>query len=340
MIRFFIILICLLGLSFSSYKKRDKYSSLIEKVKNINDSISVGNMTIHNAFKHQILAHTGGNFDSLRILKKVYEPNKYVFDNCLGVIFGNENGKMFKPDGIFEWNKNLLNNYESLISEKLSIIDSIDINDLFNKHLTAVQEITHQKGNGKWLVYFGPKDFQIFGGCDNSSMILDMFGDNWNTKDINAVFAHEIEHLIYSPILENDKNANTGLGITIDEGLAQFFTYKYLNLSVNDALFGQQTPLLLNKEKEIFKKLEPYFYKTNTEGCPIFKHCGRSNNCENIITDLPDNLSENICYFLGFRIIQKYEENNGKDSWKDIYKIPINNFYLKSGYKKFIESKK
>lgn len=337
-------MLALIALSLSLWscsfpKNENEYSVLFEKVQTIEDSISVGDITIHNAFKHQILAHSGNQFDSLTILKKVYEPNQYAFDNCLGMIFGDENGKKFNPNGIYEWNRDLLKNYDSLIFIKLSVIDSLNINELFTNHLTAVQKITGQKGKGKWVVYFGPMGFQIFGGCDNNSMVLDMFGENWNVKDIDGVFAHEIEHLIYGPILENDENSDTGLGMTMDEGLAQFFTYKYLDQTMDEAFFGEQTKLIISREKEIFKKLEPYFYKTSEEGCPIFRHCGRTNNCELIIEGLPNEMAENICYFLGFRIIQKYEENNGAGSWKDIYSMSINEFYLKSGYKEFIASK-
>jgi hypothetical protein len=325
-------------LSCSNLDRENKYSALIKKVQHIEDSIFVGDMVIHNAFKQQILAHSGNQFDSLVILEKVYKPNKNTFDNCLGRIFGNEKGKMFKSKGICKWNRTLLKNHDSLITSRLSVIETLDINKLFTNHLTAVQEITGQKGKGRWLVYFGPMGFSIFGGCNNDAMILDMFGESWNTEDVDALFAHEIEHLIYAPILEKDKNANTGLGATMDEGLAQFFTYKYLNLSVEEGLFGEQTSLLLEREKEIFNKLEPLLFKTNEEDCTIFKHCERNDGCEYIIDGLPDELSGNICYFLGFRIIQKYEENNGKDSWKDIYNMPIIDFYTKSGYKAFIDS--
>jgi hypothetical protein len=31
-------------------------------------------------------------------------------------------------------------------------------------------------------------------------------------------------------------------------------------------------------------------------------------------------------------------EKFGKDSWKDIYSIPLEEFYVKSGYKEFIET--
>ena len=219
-------------------------------------------------------------------------------------------------------------------------MDSIDIKQLFENHLTAVQEMTGQKGKGKWMIYMGPKDFQIFGGCDKNSMILDMFGEAWNTKSINDLFAHEIEHLIFEPIAQKDPNGNTGLGITLDEGLAVYFTYVYLNQDLKEALYGDRNMLLFEREKEIFDALQPYLFKTIEEGCPIFKHCGRSDDCDPIIDDIPENMQDELCYFLGFRIIENYVKLNGKNSWKDIYKISLKEFYEKSGYKELIDSKK
>ena len=334
------LIITLVGCSVSHNTKKEKYSELINKVKNIDDSITVGEMVIHNAFKNQILAHRGGSYDSVTILNKVYLPNRYVFDNCLSQIFGDANGKKFKPIGISSWNKTLLSDNEALITKKLSVLDSVDVNQLFSRHLNALQDITGQKGSGKWIVYFGPKDFQIFGGCDNNSMILDMFGSAWTTKSIDKVFAHELEHLLFNPILEKDVNGKTGLGITLDEGLAVYFTYLYLHQSFEEALYGDETKILLKREKEIFEKLQPYFYKTNEEGCPIFRHCGRNSDCKPIIENLPKDIENELCYFLGFRIIQKYEERNGKESWKDIYRIPFKDFYEKSGYREFITNQK
>ena len=323
----FLIFISLLIISCSSIKtKPDSYSDLIDKVKNIQDSITVGKMTIHNAFKNQILAHQNNTFDSLTILNKVYLPNKYVFDNCLSQIFGENNKKKFEPDGINSWNRTLLRDNEIEIRKKLAVLDSVDLNHLFTNHLNALQEITGQKGEGKWMVYFGPKDFQIFGGCDNSSMILDMFGSAWTMKSIDKVFAHELEHLLFNPILEKDVNGSKGLGITLDEGLAVYFTSIYLNQSFEEALYGKDTDILLSREKEIFLKLEPYFFKTNEEGCPIFRHCGRNSECKPVIEGLPEDAENELCYFMGYRIIQKYTEKNGKDSWKDIYKMTLKDF--------------
>lgn len=336
---FFIVGFLFYSDSLSAQQGKNQYPDLIKKVQNIEDSITVGKMTIHNAFKHQILAHSTNQFDSLRILNKVYQPNKEVFGQCLSLIFGEENGKKFQPGGMYQWNKDLLPENRELIKEKLSVLDSVDLNTLFTSHLTALEDITGQKGEGKWIVYFGPKGFQILGGCSNNSMVMDMFGEQWNSESINKVFAHELEHLLFGRVIENDPHGESGLGITLDEGLAVYFTSKYLNLNREEALYGKDTKILLAREREIFEKLEPYFFKTNQEGCPIFRHCGRNNNCEPIVENLPSEIENELCYFLGFRIIEKYVENNGKDSWKDIYKLPLKDFYQKSGYREYIHSK-
>jgi hypothetical protein len=275
----YLLVLILFGCAKKTEVISSRWSDLFEQVSPIDDSIKVGDMVVHNAFKHQILAHSGQSFDSIRILNQVYLPNKHAFDNCLGQIFGEENGTKFIANGLYDWNKTLLQDHDSIIYERLSVIKKNNINELFETHLTAVQEITGQKGSGSWMLYFGPQNFQILGGCDQRSMILDMFSEEWNEDFIHIVFAHEIEHLIFEPILANDIHGNTGLGITLDEGLAVYFTSIYLNQDPEEALFQEKTGLLYEKESEIFKKLEPYLFKDYDEGCPIFKHCGRSDNC-------------------------------------------------------------
>ena len=147
------IVLALLIVSCKNETKKEKSNTIFEVVNTISDSIVVGDMIINNAFKYQILAHKDSKFDSSIILNKVYLPNKKTFNNCLGMIFGNENGMKFKPDGIYDWNKNLIIDNKELIESKLSVLDSIDINQLFENHLTAVQEMTGQKGKGKWMIY-------------------------------------------------------------------------------------------------------------------------------------------------------------------------------------------
>lgn len=324
-----------------SCEKQKPEQTIFDKVAHIEDSLKVGNMVIRNAFKHQILAHKTGVFDSIMIHKNVYTPNQYTFDNCLGIIFGEENSGKFSIPGMYEWNRKLLVN-DSLIKAKISVLDSVNINDLFTKHLKAVQDITGQNGYGSWMLYFGPQNFQIFGGCDKNAMILDMFGSQWNSEDINALFAHELEHLIFEPILEKDPYGKKGLGIVLDEGLAVYFTSVYLKQTREQALYDKYTTLLLEHEKIIFEKLKDFLYLDYKNGCPIFYHTGRTDECGAIVSidGLPENVNRELGYFLGFRIIEKYVEKNGKHSWKDLYKIPLIEFYKKSGYTEFIQGSK
>jgi hypothetical protein len=318
-----------------------KYDDLFKKVEKIDDSIRVGDMIIRNAFKHQILAHKDGKFDSLVIKNKVYTPNKYVFDTCLSMIFGDANGKKFATPGIYDWNRNLLTDHDSLVRAKITVLDSVNLNSLFTKHLKAVQEITGHKGKGSWIVYFGPKDFQIFGGCDDNAMVLDMFGDEWNATGINKVFAHELEHLVYGSVLKNDVDKETALAAVIDEGLATYFTHIYLKQPREEALDGKYTQLLMDNEKLIYNTLKPYFYKTGGDACPLLRHTGRSNECDFVVNikGMPNDVANNLGYFLGFRIIEMYVKNHGKDSWKDIYNMPLRQFFEESGYDKYIASK-
>lgn len=43
-------------------------------------------------------------------------------------------------------------------------------------------------------------------------------------------------------------------------------------------------------------------------------------------------------YWLGFRIIEKYVEKNGPESWKDVYHLSTTDLLEKSGYEQFIDS--
>lgn len=329
------ILLCFI--TFSTINAQD---AIFEKVRNLRDSISVGEMTIRNAFKYQILAHEGGTFDPDVVMNKVYKPNKLAFDDCLSQIFGDDNREKFTMLGIVDWSSKLMIERGAEIRQKLAVLDSVDINLLFNKHLLSLQSITGQNGAGDWMVYFGPQGFEIFGGCNSQTMVLDIMGEAWNVKTIEELFAHEMEHLVFNPLLENDPDGAHGLGITLDEGLAVYYTSVYLSQSAEDALFGTETKNVLDREKEIFEKLSPFLFSDSSDGCPIFRHCGRDYSCDRVLTGFSDRVADELCYFMGFRIIQKYVERNGQDSWKDIYKMPLREFYQKSGYAQFIASLK
>ncbi len=78
------ISLIIFGCSESRKRKSNQYLDLIVKVQNVADSISIGQMTIQNGFKHQILAHSLNDFDSLRIFNKLGPCGKHREPGVIG----------------------------------------------------------------------------------------------------------------------------------------------------------------------------------------------------------------------------------------------------------------
>ena len=51
------------------------------RISKISDSIKVQNITIHNLFKSQIIAHKNNEFNSQMIVNNVYLPHKKLSDS-------------------------------------------------------------------------------------------------------------------------------------------------------------------------------------------------------------------------------------------------------------------
>lgn|GEM_PF-5909131 len=78
---------------------------------------------------------------------------------------------------------------------------------------------------------------------------------------------------------------------------------------------------------EIFIKTKSYFSDPSGNN-PLLR-----NDKLKLFPDAPKSLN----YWLGFRIISKYVEKHGTDSWKDIYNLTAKEVLEKSDYEKYIE---
>ena len=315
-------------------KVEDPHASIFNQLKQYPDSIKIGGITFNYGFKSQILAHRNGTYDSVYIAEKFYQPNQYLFDSCFNFF----PIPIYSLQEIKKWNRTYLKDYDSIVWKQTKFLIDQNIDSLFREHLKAVQDITGIKGDAKFLAYFPPKDFGMSGGCDTQSMAFDLMYKIQDEEYFQKVIPHEIEHVIYENQMGNDPFYSTGIGVTIDEGLASFFEHIYLNIP-NSQILGSEaeTRWLLENEKMIFEKLEPYFLKELDSACPLLYHFDRTPDCEPLILNTPTKLVEkNLGYFLGYRIIEYYEKTNGKGSWKDTYTLSPKDFYLNSGYKEFM----
>lgn len=306
-----------------------------DRLEKVADSVKVENIVINNLFKHQLLAHKNQQYDSARIVKNVYWPHKKLWDSCYGVIFGDENAYIFNNSkGMIAWNKSLYEKNRQEFESKANIILSMDLKKHFQKTLSQFNRLVPYQPKAKISLIFTPITGISFGGCNAEQFALEL-----NNKEVDIPYSlekalpHELNHLVYEHFRNADSNGGSALGQTIDEGFACYFTYVFFNQKLEkyeavENMSKEDWIWYINHEKEIFTKLKPYFSDRSGNN-PLLR-----NDQHKLFPDAPKSLN----YWLGFRIIEKYVEKNGPDSWKKIYYLSAKELLDNSGYEKFIES--
>ncbi|BAP33409.1 uncharacterized protein CHSO_4372 [Chryseobacterium sp. StRB126] len=304
------------------------------RLEKVADSVKVENIVIKNLFKHQLLAHKNQQYDSVRIVKNVYLPHKKLWDSCYGVIFGDENAHLFNnPKGMIAWNKSLYEKNKQEFEDKANIILSIDLKKHFQKILIQFNKLVPYKPKAKISLIFTPITGISFGGCNAEQFALEL-----NNKEVDILYSlekalpHELNHLVYEHFRNTDSNGRSALSQAIDEGFACYFTYVFFNRKMEkheavENMSKENWNWYLNHEKEIFTKLKPYFDDSSGNN-PLLR-----NDKLKLFPEAPKSMN----YWLGFRIIEKYVEINGPDSWKDVYHLSARDLLEKSGYEKYID---
>jgi uncharacterized protein YjaZ len=335
-LKVFILTVFLLISSLSCKEKtktQEGYEiAFFDRVKDIPDSIKIDDIVIYNLFKYQILAHKNNSFDSTLIIGKVYHGHPKIWNELYGRLF---DSAMFTTyPGMLKWNKEIFaKNSDSIISRVNKLLDA-KFDSVLQASLIGIKKLTGRTpGNIRLSIILAPVEGIGFGGIENDAFILDLLDNNFDI--INMVqegIPHELNHFIYEPTRENDPNKETPLRLTIDEGFACFYAYKYFAGKISKAQAVEQMTVdewnwYLLHEKEIFDKCAPYFYYKGEED-PLRK----------LGPDL--NAPKTLFYWLGFRIVEFYVKEHGSESWKDIYNLPVKEVLDKSRYKEYINGLK
>lgn len=309
----------------------------IEKIKNLSDSISIQGITIKNLFKNQILAHQGAEYDSPIIVEKVYRPHQALWDNCYGMIFGEENSDKFRTTkGMIEWNRTLYPENKAFFDQRAETLVNMKLDSVLESNLTKFNQLVPHKVESTISILFTPITGILIGGCDNDQFSIEL---NYKEQDIEYTIEkgvpHELNHLAYEPFRKNDPKKNSALRQTIDEGFACYFTWVFFDgqISKQEAVENMNESdwnWYLEHEKQLFNELKQYFDDESGDN-PLLR-----NDKLKLFKDAPKSLN----YWLGFRIIEKYVERNGEDSWKDIYELNVEEVLEQSGYKQFINAPK
>ncbi len=328
-VQLLLIILC----SFSNTKAQNVDFDY-NKISKISDSIKVQNITIHNLFKSQIIAHKNNEFNSQMIVNNVYLPHKKLWDSCYAQIFGDENANRFNNrEGMIKWNQTLFNKSKSEYIEQSKAITKININNLFKKNLKKFNRLVPYQPNAKISILFTPVTGIGFGGCDAQQFALEL-----NNKSIDILYTlekglpHELNHLVYEKFRNNDVDRNSALSQTIDEGFACYFTYVFFDKKIQEYeavenMTKENWDWYIKNEKEIFIKTKSFFSDSSGNN-PLLR-----NDKHKLFPDAPKSLN----YWLGFRIISEYVKKYGSDSWKDIYKLTAKEVIQRSEYEKYIE---
>lgn len=304
--------------------------SLFEQVAQVPDSIVASDVVIYNLFKYQILAHEGNSFDSLLIIDKVYKRHQKIWDKLYAVLFDKD---MFSTQkGMIEWNKKIFYEKRDSIESRVRKLIHSGFSMKLRSALEGIEKLTGRTPkNIRLSIILSPFEGIGFGGMENDAFILDLLDNNFDVVNmVEEGIPHELNHFIYDPTRKNDPHKDTPLRLTIDEGFACYYAYKYFDGRITKAQAVEQMSeadwqWYLNHEKEIYKKCEHCFYYQGDED-PL-RQLGKE-------LDAP----RTLFYWLGFRIVEFYVEKHGKDAWLDIYELPVKDVLEKSGYQEYIEN--
>ena len=328
------LILIILILSSCSVKKSENNDFDFEKIAKITDSIKIQNITIHNLFKSQILAHRDNAFDSMLIVKNVYLPHQKLWDSCYAQIFGDENAARFNNEqGMIKWNRTLFEKNRSEFIENTKTITEININKLIKSNLEKFNRLVPYQPHAKISILFTPISGIGFGGCDSQQFALELNNESINISyTLQKGLPHELNHLVYEKFRNNDIDKNSALSQTIDEGFACYFTFIFFDKKITEYeavenMSKKDWEWFLKNEKEIFTKTKSYFSDSSGNN-PLLR-----NDRHKLFPEAPKTLN----YWLGFRIVSKYVEKYGENSWKDIYKLSAKEVLEKSGYEQFVD---
>jgi uncharacterized protein YjaZ len=113
----------------------------------------------------------------------------------------------------------------------------------------------------------------------------------------------------------------------ITEGLATYFTDRYWGdaMTPAEALFysEEEWNWAIQYEQELWAQAKEQLRARERDA--ILPYRSRSHRVH------PDSPAA-VGYFLGYRIVEAYEARNGKDSYYDIFDLPVAIVLEKSGY--------
>ena len=296
------------------------------------DSFELGNIKVYSLFKDQLLANRGEGIDSQRIISNVYRRHQSLWDGCYAMIFGAENEAKFSTDtGMVGWNESLYRENKQAFDSIADRIVNQRIDSIFEYHIRRFKELSYPMPTARISLLFTPLTGIGFGGCSNDQFALEL-----NNPDYESVYTlakgvpHELYHLINEEASTQPADY-TALDLSINEGLACYFTYTYFegtiskyeaveNMSEDDWAFYEAN------EAAIFNQMAPYFNDTSGDN-PLLR-----NEKYETFPAAPRSLH----YWLGFRIVEEYLASHPEETIRELTGKSYEEIFTGSNYASFV----
>jgi len=236
----------------------------------------------------------------------------------------------YPTEDLFEFHKEYATSNDTALGRRMLLLEEKNIDAIGAEIIEKVSTVSGFRPSGThYMIYmFDTQEFNM-GGCDKNLMYINLNNKDFSIDWFKRVFPHELNHQIYEETLPS-ANQDMVLWTILDEGLATYFENKINGSSVAESIFISEDELnwCIENEKDILKKTLPILYSTERKDDMLLRKKG------GLMIGSPGQLN----YFLGFRIIERYVEKYGDESWKDIYVTPVEEVFTKSGYKEFVLS--
>ena len=200
--------------------------------------------------------------------------------------------------------------------------------DAFFEVRAGMIKLTGYSPKGKWHLLYGPANANL-GAVGEGIMFIDFaFPGNKDLKSVINWFPHELNHQIYSNLSKD--SVHNVLARCIDEGFAVYVNKLYWNNIVGNKNYSVAMSLSYSElELEAAEKDWDFilsFFEENylSEDREVIDQFGAIN------VKLKENLPGAIGYFIGYKMVERYVQIHGDDSWKDLYHLSFEELLDKS----------
>jgi len=261
------------------------------------------------------------SYDSLQLRKvvidSIYNPNERLFSYCLGY-----DKKSFAD----KYANSLSQKSDSLIQLAKSF-EKIHLDTIIINTMKVIAEKSVYKFEGKYVIGFFENAGCNMCGCDNTTMLGNTYNSVYkNPNSLKVVISHEVNHNFFETAKKADPDNNTLLYNAIDEGFANLFSMKMMNVDKLNAfnMTKDEYNWLENNEAELKEKFRKVIFSTKEEDWDPFS--------EKIPNRILEGSPGDIGYFLGYRIIEEWLKNNDSKNWEDVYSTPVRQILRESKY--------